>query len=73
MKNLSAVTRVALLPIAASGALFTPEVASRLKAQGFEAVGGTPAVLEATINEELNRVQRLIRSGALTIVEQAVA
>jgi tripartite-type tricarboxylate transporter receptor subunit TctC len=60
---------IARLNAAFNRTLASPDVAARLKAQGFEAVGGTPAVLESAINEELDRVQRLIKAGKLTIVE----
>jgi tripartite-type tricarboxylate transporter receptor subunit TctC len=60
---------IARLNEAFNRGLVAPDVAARLKAQGFEAVGGSPAQLEAAIKDELDRVQRLIRARALTIVE----
>ena len=60
---------IARLNDAFNRTLAAPDVAARLKTLGFEPVGGTPAVLDAAINEELGRVQRLIRAGSLAIVE----
>ena len=60
---------VAALHDATVDALRTPDVKEQLRIQGAEAIGNTPAELDAFLREEVNRWGNLIRTAHITSTE----
>jgi len=60
---------VAALHDATVDALRAPEVKEQLRVQGAEAIGNTPAELDAFLREEVNRWGNLIRTAHITSTE----
>jgi tripartite-type tricarboxylate transporter receptor subunit TctC len=60
---------VAALHDAMVDALRTPDVKEQLRIQGAEAIGNTPAELDAFLREEVNRWGNLIRTAHITSTE----
>jgi tripartite-type tricarboxylate transporter receptor subunit TctC len=60
---------VAALHDATVDALRTPDVKEQLRIQGADAIGSTPAELDAFLREEVNRWGNLIRTAHITSTE----
>jgi tripartite-type tricarboxylate transporter receptor subunit TctC len=62
-------TIVTALHDATVDALHTPDVKEQLRIQGAEAIGNTPAELDAFLREEVNRWGNMIRTAHITSTE----